>query len=98
MLKVIRKYVESLQPSVVNWIVVMLLLAILITQVLILLRMPSFTPTVRMLRNAKTYDEFQQILDGIPLVWVHGGDIRADIAQTVDVEVINTPLEVQLYR
>jgi len=55
-------------------------------------------PTIGAVRNAKTNDARTELLQSIPLVRVQGGTIDADITGTVDVEVQNTPLEVQVYR
>ncbi len=94
----VSNHVESSHAGTTNWIVIALLAAILSTQVLILLRMPASPPTIGAVRNAKTDDARTELLQSIPLVRVQGGTIDADITGTVDVEVQNTPLEVQVYR
>jgi len=75
--------------SAINWVTATLLAAILVTQILILLRVPPPAPTLQDLRNAKAGSAGRELLDTVPLVRVQG---------TVDVQVENTPLEVQIYR
>lgn len=67
---------------------VALLAAILAVQLLILSRMPSTPPTLADLRKVKA-EQRREMLLRIPLVRVEG---------TVNVDVNNTPLEVQIAR
>jgi hypothetical protein len=66
-------------------IIILLLIAILITQLLILNRMP---PTIGEIQNANTREELVDIIENIPLVQVNGGKINANIW--------NEPLKVQI--
>jgi len=99
--------VGSFHVGMRNWLIVVLLAAILVTQVLILLRipgMPASPPTYGAWLREQTRDERMKLLLDIPLVRIQGGNIDADITGTVDVEgtvgveVENTPLEVEVYR
>jgi len=90
--------VQSMHGDKTRWLIVSLLAAILATQVLILLRIPVSPPTIGAVQNAKTDDEANQLLLRSPVVLVQGGSIKADIIGTVDVEVQNTPLDVEVYR
>lgn len=87
--------VESLRGSPSNWLIVVLLAAILATQILILLRMPASPPAIGALLNARTDTERMELLNSVPLVQVEGGTIHA-ITGTVFVRVENTPLEVHV--
>jgi hypothetical protein len=83
-----------------NWLVPVLLTAILATQILILLRMPAPPPTLRAIRNAKPGNMRLELFQGIPLVRVQGGTIDSvttvdSITDTVNVEVENEPLQVE---
>lgn len=80
-----------------NWVVVVLLAAILSTQLLILMRMPVPLPTIGAVQNAKTDNARLELLRNIPVIRVQGGTID-DITGTVDVTVQNTPLEVEVDR
>jgi len=94
----VSNHVESSHVGTSNWLIVTLLAAILVTQVLILLRMPTPPPTIGAVRNAKTSSARTELFQSIPLVRVQGGTIDAEITGAVDVEVQNTPLEVEVYR
>ena len=96
MLKTITNYFKSEQIDTSNKVIVILLAAILVTQILILLRIPTSPPTIGEVRNAKTNDARTELLQSIPLVRVQGGSIDADVTGTVDVDVQNTPLEVEI--
>ena len=85
-----------------NWLVPTLLAAILATQILILLRMPGSPPTIRAMRNAHG-DARRELLQSIPMVRVEGGTIDNvttvdSVTDTVNVEVQNEPLEVEIDR
>ena len=90
--------IQSLDGDKIRWLIVALLTGILGTQVLILFRMPASSPTIRAVQNAKTDDARTELLLSIPLVRIQGGTVNADITGTVDVEVQNTPLGVEVYR
>ncbi len=98
MVQQVSSHIESSHGARGNWLIVGLLAAILAIQVLILLRMPDSPPSTKALREAKPGKERAELLQSIPLVRVEGGTIDADITGTVDVEVQNTPLEVEIYR
>jgi hypothetical protein len=79
-----------------------LLAAILATQILILLRMPGPPPTIRAMRNAHGHARVD-LLQSMPMVRVEGGTIDNvttvdSITDTVNVEVQNEPLEVEIDR
>lgn len=90
--------IQSLKSDKIRWVIVALLTGILGTQMLILFRMPAAWPTIQAVQNAKTDDARKGLLLGIPLVRIQGGTVSADITGTVDVEVQNTPLGVEIYR
>ncbi len=81
-----------------KWVVVALLASIQFTLVVILLRMPVSAPTISDLKSAKNDETRSKLIQKIPLVHVSSGTIDANIIGTVDVEVHNTPLEVQIQR
>ncbi len=96
---------DSSPISANNKLIVILLAAILITQVLILLRMPAPFPTLGALRNAKTDKVRIKKILSIPMVQVYGGSIDVqntpldvNVQNTPDVNVQNTPLEVEVYQ
>jgi len=74
--------------SLYRLILVALLAAILVVQLLILARIPPGSPTSADLQSAKA-EQRREMLLRIPL---------ARVAGTVDVDVNNTPLEVELQR
>ncbi len=80
--------------SLYRIVVVVLLAAVLVVQLLIFYRMQTGSPTLADLRKAKP-EQRPEMLLRIPLVRVEG---TVDVAGTVDVDVNNTPLEVQIVR
>lgn len=89
---------ESALVGSTGRMVVALLAAILVTQIVIILRMPAAPPTIRAMRNATSDEARTNLLQSLPLVRVQGGSVEAEITGPVDVEVRNTPLEVAVYR
>jgi len=86
------KDVESFHIAMRNWVIVVLLAAILTTQVLILLRIPASPPSIPTIgawQNAETDYERIKLFQSIPLVQVRG---------TVDVEVQKTPFGAGVFR
>ena len=76
--------------------VVVLLTAILATQILILRRMPNSSPTVGALQDAKTKEARTELFRSIPLVSVQG-TVDVDVQGTADVEVKNIlPVDVEV--
>ncbi len=79
-----KNFQETFHISIRSWLIVILLAAILATNVLMLLRiynLPSSFPTFGTLRNSRTMtrDERIKLLDSVPLVRVQGGHVDADI-------------------
>ncbi len=77
--------------KIIDWV---LLGAILLMLLVIYFKMP---PTVGDMASAKTTSEKQRINSKRPLVIV-GGTVTADIPFTVDVNVENEPLSVEIWR
>lgn len=104
--KAMSQSVESPDKSapVIGHLTVVLLVAILATQLLILRRMPAPIPTLGMLNSTPAGDARMTLLQQLPLIRVQGGGIEASVSGTVEVEgtvqveVGNTPLEVELSR
>lgn len=83
----------------VNWVIAGLLAGILVTQVGILIRLPTPAPTLAEMRKAKGDKEQLRLFERIPLIRIQGGSIDADVTNgSFDVWVQNTPLEVEVYR
>lgn len=76
-----------------NSVIIALLSGILVTLILILGRLPSPTPTLQAIRDAKTSQERVALVKRIPLVQVQG---TVEVSGSVAVE--NTPLEVEISR
>lgn len=70
----------------------LLLLGILSFLVLIYLNLPPKSPTIGAYLKAKTEDEKRAVLMNLPFVHVEG---NVSVNNTVDVNVNNTPLEVE---
>lgn len=100
----IANQVENKNYGWSNGLIVALLAAILVTQVLILVRMPAPFPTFGALRKIESSDERVKLIESLPLVRVHGGTLSADVTGSVeidgsvDVKIQNTPLGVEIYR
>jgi len=77
---------------------ILLLVAILSAQVIILKTHAKLFLTLMDLRIAKTGVKRRSVIDQIPLVRIQGGSVDAVIQGTVDVEIQNTRLDVEMYR
>ena len=79
--------------------VVFLLSAILITQLLILFRIPSTPPSAWDIQNAKNSEDVSELMRRIQLVRVQGGHVDVDVQNhELDVKVKNDHLVVEVGR
>ncbi len=89
------KLPSHLRSSAFGSLVLVLLLAILLTQLQILARMP---PTFGDLRAAASREERAAILARVPLVRVQSGQLEVDVVNTPVVTITNEPLDVYIVR
>lgn len=84
--------------AITDWLIVKILLATLITQLLLIYRLPAPPLIVGALRQAATDSARAVLFAKIPVVVVRGGTIDAQITGPIDAKVQNTPLEVDVHR
>ena len=80
---------------ILQLLTVALLISMLVTQLMILARMPHSPPTLADFLQAGA--NRREVMQSLPLVRVQGGSLEIE-GGSIDVDVQNTPLEVQIQR